>query len=243
MRKILVGALSIVCIAGVSFAGDDVLSQNAVGYVKVTMDKGTFDLLRYDFLDIDGGATTVTEVIGEQVPTGSRFIGWDASSQSFTSATLTENMMTGVKSWSGSAAAESVVPGVGFFLQVPADAAEESYDVFMLGEVPGDNNDSGTTTVALAAGGFSLTGYPYPATVNWADTTLAAAAATGDRLIMWRAGTQGYEAGSLSVNMMTGARSWGALDDEALDPGEGFFFENGSSGAISWEETKPYAWP
>ena len=84
-----------------AFGQTNVLSQNAGGYVKVSINEGDLAMVSYDFLDIDGNPTTASDVIGDQLPLGSRLFLWDAGSQAY----VIENFQAGLKAaadaWAG----------------------------------------------------------------------------------------------------------------------------------------------
>jgi hypothetical protein len=225
--------------ASVSFGQTNVLSQNAVGYVKVSVDEGDLAMVSYDFLDIDGNPTTISDVAGTQLPLNSRAFLWNAAGQSF----VIENFQAGLKAAADAWAPDTnpIAPGDGLFLEAATGGASSSYDVFMTGEVPGDNNNSGTTDVAVADG-LSLAGYPYPASVLWTSTTLAAGATVGDRVIGWDAGAQGYTIDNYQPGLKAAPDAWSNPGD-VIEPGEGFFYENITGGGYSWIELKPYAFP
>ena len=222
-----------------SFGQTNVLSQNAVGYVKVSINEGALAMVSYDFLDIDGNPTTVSDVIGTQLPLNSRVFLWDAAAQGY----IIENFQAGAKSNPDAWAPDNnpIAPGDGFFIEAASGGASGSYDVFMTGEVPGDNNNSGTTDVAIAA---ALTGggYPYPASVDWTSTTLATGAVLGDRLLLWDAGIQNYDVANFQAGAKSNPDSW-SNPAEVIEPGEGFFYDNSSGGGYTWTEVKPYAFP
>ena len=234
MKKTLVLVGCALLIAPTAFS--QVYSANAVGYVKKTIAPGALDLLRYDFLAIDGATTTVVEVLpADNTPANTRVFLWDAAGQQFSIETLVSDK-TGT-AWSPGTS--EITPGVGFFVQI--DAAEAAdVDLVMVGEVPGDNNNSAASSVAIVEG-LSLVGYAYPASVAWTDTTLAGAAVDGDRLFTWDTASQQYNIDTYVVDKTGSAWSPG---DKVLEPGQGFFYQREiGGGALSWDETKPYAWP
>jgi len=240
MKRSIGISLGILLACGsVSFAQTNVLSQNAVGYVKVSINEDELEMVSYDFLDIDGNPTTISDVAGDQLPVGSRAFLWNPAGQSF----VIENFQAGLKAAADAWAPDSnpIAPGDGLFLEAATGGASASYDVFMTGEVPGENNNSGTSTVAIADG-LSLSGYPYPANVAWTSTTLAAGATVGDRFIGWDSAGQSYDIANFQPGLKAAADAW-SNPGEIIEPGNGFFYDNSSGGGYDWTELKPYAFP
>jgi len=234
MRKTLMLIGCAMLVAPMSFG--QVLSANAVGYVKKTVDPGTLDLLRYDFLALDGSPTLVGDVFpADSTPANTRVFLWEATSQQFSIETLVSDK-TGT-AWSPGTG--EIGPGDGFFVSI--DGAEAApVDLVMVGEVPGSNNNSDSASIPVVEG-LSLVGFPYPTTVAWTDTTLAQSAAPGDRLFTWDSANQQYNIDTY-VSDKTG-EAW-SPGDKILEPGQGFFYARTiGAGAVSWDEFKPYSWP
>ena len=206
----------IVCgllIAPLAFAQTNVLSQNAVGYVKKTLDKGDLYLLDMDFNDIDGNVTYPQDVVGSQLPVGSRLFIWNGSGydiEQYQAATKTTP-----EGWAPNTSA--IVPGVGFFVQVDAGAPLPSYDLYLLGEVP----SAATSDITLEEG-LTMTGFPYPASVSWTSTAAAAGAVVGDRLFTWTG--SGYDIAQYQAATKTTPEGW-SNPSATIEIGQGFFFD------------------
>lgn len=221
-------------VAPIAFAQTNVLSQNAVGYVKVSIDVGDLALVSHDFVDIDGLPTTISDVIGDQLPNGSAAFIWDEGGQAFMSEDYVPAGKGLPPTWQPDTAV--IEPGVGFFIEA-ANLGGPTYEVFMLGEVPSvETND--LTTVP----GFTMLGYPYPATEDWTNTALAAAATQNDELFLWDQGSQAYTTDSF-VPAGKGLPPTWSNPARTIDPGVGFFYDSAAGGPVVATETKPYAWP
>lgn len=236
MRKTLMLVGCALLVAPMTFAQEGVLSANAVGYVKKTVAPGNLDLLRYDFVALDGSATLVGDVFpADATPANTRVFMWDAAGQQFSIETLVSDK-TGT-AWSPGTA--EIEPGTGFFVSIAAGEASD-VDLVMVGEVPGSNNQSDTASLPVVEG-LSLLGFPYPTTVAWLDTDLAQNAAAGDRLFTWDAAQQQYNIDTYVSDKTGDAWSPG---DKILNPGQGFFYSRViGAGSLTWDETKPYTWP
>ena len=230
MRKTLVLALCVALLAPLAFAQTNVLSQNAVGYVKVTADRDAFALVRNDFYDIDGNPTLPEDVLGAQLPFNTSVLVWNGmefEEEKYLAATKTTP-----EGWAPNT--HVLAPGVGFFINVPASAPAASYDVYLLGEVPA----VATTDVTLAEQ-FTLTGYPYPASVSFTNTAMATGPNFNDTLFTWNGA--GYDENKYLAATKTTPEGWSNPTQEIV-PGEGFFFQNVGTARIA-SEAKPYAWP
>lgn len=224
--KRIVSLVAVALVAGtMAYGQTNVLSQNAVGYVKVTIDAGDLALLRYDFEQIDGSASTLSNTVGDQVPSGSNAYMWDRSAKSWVLAAK------GTRGWSPDAA---VARGDAFFLQVAAGAAEPAYDVFLLGEVPGANNNADSTVVDNVEG--DAVGFPYPAATALSAMDMATQAASGASVYLWDQVNQAW-----ATPVTKGSRGWAS--DPTIEPGEGFFIVTAVGAPIDATEVKPYAWP
>lgn len=232
MKRIFVVALCMAFLAPMTYGQSNVLSQNAVGYVKLTIPKGGLALARLDFESLDPSViANARNLIGDQLPTDSAVFIWDVATSQYIPETKGSR-----SGWPNSE--NSLDRGTAFWIQVPDTAAEESYDVYLMGEVPGANNNSETNTIE-GIEGIDALGYAYPAAIDWTNTQLSALLPSGSTIFIWDIATQAY----LPFNK--GARSgWGATGNAlVLDPGTSFWVDVGDDSIIDWTEVKPYDWP
>ncbi|HMP74343.1 MAG TPA: hypothetical protein PKE55_13875 [Kiritimatiellia bacterium] len=223
MKKLALAIAGSAIIAAGAYA-QQVLSRNAVGYVKLDIAKGTLALVHNPFLPLQSPTLTVTNLFGNQLPNGSALFIWDPASQSYLSETRTfAGWLPGTN---------ALDPGRGFFINIPASAVSNNYTVFMMGEVP-DRFTQPTASLGVVSG-LNLLGFPYPTQEFWTNTTLAASLPSGSAVFIWNQGTQSY-----SSETRTFA---GWLPGTALfQPGQAFFV-NTSAGS-TWNVVKPYTWP
>jgi hypothetical protein len=88
MKKILCLVAILIVAQTVAQAQTQVLSRNAVGYVKITAERGKLVLGRSDFESLDGsGGITVSNLFGDQVPANSAVYLWDRASATYKSIT------------------------------------------------------------------------------------------------------------------------------------------------------------
>lgn len=240
MKRLLGIACTVAMAAPLAFGQASVFSQNAVGYVRVNVPRGVaplggLALVRLDFEPLDPLAPNNTiNVLGDQVPTGSRVHVWRSDIGG------TGGYCSETKTRSGWPASCGVIErGEAFWIEIPPAAAEPSYNVYLMGEVPGANNDSETLTINVATG-IDAVGYPYPAAIAWADTTIAAPLPAGARIHFWN--ISGPSAQSYTSHTKTRSGWPTAALDTIIEPGTAFWIENPGA-AVDWTEAKPYAWP
>lgn len=234
MRKLVALVVCGMLVAPLAFAQTNVLSQNAVGYVKVSIDAGTLALVSQAFVDIDGNPQTMSTVVGDQLPNASRAFIWDSGAQQFGQESFVPAAKGADPTWTPDT--NVLEPGVGFFLEC-ATGGDPSYDVYLLGEVP-----SAATTDLTTVPGLTMQGFPYPATEAWTNTATAQAAVNGDRLFLWDQGGQQYDQISF-VPAAKGADPTWSDESIQLAPGEGYFYDSGAAGPVVSTEAKPYPWP
>jgi len=210
-------ALALFCYAQTN----QVLSRNAVGYVKVTCPRGGLVLVRMDFESLDGSDLHAEDVFGDQLPIGTKIYKWDPTLASY----VMDN-----KTFAGWGTNIVFERGMGFWISVPDSAASNEYEVYMMGEVP-DRFTAPTSTVNISSG-LTLVGYAYPTDILWTNTTLAKQAQIGDKLYYW-------DGTNYVLNNKTFA-GW-ADPNLVITPGMGFWFK--TSNDTNWLESKPYTWP
>lgn len=225
MKKVTLALVGLAFAGSCAFAQtNQVLSRNAVGYVKVTVPKDGLAMVRLDFENLQGVDNTVTNLIGDQLPTGASAFIWDKQSASYVSEGKTRG---------GWLPGTNVIDrGDGFFLAVPSSAVSNEYQVFLMGEVP-DRFTAPTTTVTGVTG-INLLGFPYPVQVAWTNVGLAKNGATGDALFTWDVNTQSY------ANYGKTRGGW-SDPNLIIQPGQSFWYQ--SAATQDWSEVKPYTWP
>jgi hypothetical protein len=200
-----------------------VVSRNAVGYVKVPAQKGKFHMLRYDFLAVDGTDVTISELLGDQVPSGSSVFKFDKQNQIY----VGENKLP----FGWVPGTNTFEPGEGFWLKVADAAVSNVYNVFLMGEVP--DRFTQPTGVVDVVSAFNMLGYPFPVAVEWTNTQIAKNGSSGDSAFFFDP-----DAGYTAENRLPFGWVPGST---ILEPGDGFWYK--TSVGQTWEEPKPYTWP
>lgn len=227
MKRLLALLMAVGMTATIASA-QEVLSQNAVGYVKVDLEAGNLYLLRNDFESVDGSPMSIANVLDEQVPVGTIVTLFDEVAQSYL-----PGIGRGAFGWAV-AASNVLERGGAFFVQMPASPPDPSYELFIMGEVPDAN------TPMNAVPGINMAGLPYPASIEWLDSVYSSELPVGSILTLWDVGTQSYLPG-----IGRGPFGWAAAATGlSIEPGEGFFVTIPTAESpIAFDETKPYVWP
>ena len=225
----MVGALAASVVAASAQGSGEVLSANAVGYIKKTLPAGgdlvamSIPLNSMTETDIVFGRTSVSQ----EAPVGATVSFWDEGAQVW---------IGGLKSTKGWAAAQSnkvVAPGEGFFLK-GALTAVDPFDVTITGEVPAD-----TTLSRSIVGGSSLgiLANPYPVDFKFGESDLAQQASVGSTVSFWD------EVNQVWVGGLKSTKGWAAAQsNKVVAAGESFFLREVGS-AATWDAAKPYTWP
>lgn len=229
MKKIVVIALGLALVASVCQAQTQVLSRNAVGYVKLTVRSNTLFVARNDF---EGLAATlvISNAIGDQLPANSQILIWNKVSQAWR-APITKTAF----GWGGGGT-NPLPRGEAFFIRLPASVPSNSYDVFFMGEVPDRNQPSGTGTTYNIYPGLNLTADAFPVSRKWTSTVMSVQLPVNSQLLIWNETNQSY-----NTPITKTAFGWGVGNTLTIEPGVGFWVRSPS--AVTFSETKPYTWP
>lgn len=228
MKKMIVAMLGLAVIGSAAFAQtNSVLSRNAVGYVRLTTVKSNFFLVTHNFKDLNGGAVTVTNLLGNQVPNGTTVILWNESQQSY----FFESKSAGI--WTPGT--NPLVPGRGFWLKMATTPSHSNnYQVYLMGEVPDKSTlPSNTQTIVP---GFNLIANAYPVSTPFTNLPAAIGGRNGDSGIIWDEAGQTYTFESRSAGIWTPGTN-------VIRPGQGVWYKSARSTNVTWTQVKPYTWP
>jgi hypothetical protein len=224
MKKAVGIILGVVLLAPAAMS-QEVLSANAVGYIKKTVNPGEFAFIQTPFVNIDGSAHTISTLLPD-VPNLTNVLLWDQVQQVYVQ--LSKNFL-------GTWSADPVVDrGEAFFVQIPAGAAGP-VDIVLVGEVPGTGTYP-STDIPLVEG-FSAAGVPYPVAATIDTSELGAAIPNNNSLLLWDIATQGYV--QVTKNFLGTWSPTGVV----IEPGDGFFASIATAGGVTYTATAPYAWP
>lgn len=208
---------------------NQVLSRNAVGYVKINLQSNKLYLVSNPFVNLDGvGDPRLTNVFSA-VPPGGRVDVWNENN------TMYDTYQKSTRgTWSANALTATIKRADGVFIRTPATNAP--VDLFLMGEVP-DKFTAPSNFVARVPG-ITMVGLPYPVTIRFTNTVLAQQVPNGSIVAVWDTAANQY------VNYQKSTRgTWSANALNAdLTPGQGLVIR-ATNAASSWYETKPYTWP
>ena len=229
MKKTLWIAIAGALVASVIAASaQEVLSANAVGYIKKTLPANAKLIALSVPLNSMTEATIVfgRTSVAQEAPVGSSVSFWDPTLQKWSG---------GGKSTKGWQAAESnrvLVAGEAFFLK--GAAGDVDREVTITGEVPED------ATLARAIPGnnnLGTIGNPYPVDFKFGASTLAQNATVGSTVSFWDSALQKWSGGGKST------KGWQAAEsNRVVLAAEGFFLREAGT-VTSWTNAKPYTWP
>jgi len=224
----IAGALAASVIAA---SAQEVLSANAVGYIKKTLPAGGKLVAVSMPLDSMTEANNVfgRTSLAQEMPVGSWVHFWNEVNQ-----TWVAGQKSG-KGWSPLQSNTVVKSGEGFFIQGPKAAAVDT-EVTITGEVPPDATIS---RAILANKQLSSLANPYPVDFKFGDSDLAVQAPVGSWVHFWNQENQTWVAGQKS------GKGWSPLQSNTVvQAGEGFFLQQPAAApAAAWNAAKPYTWP
>ena len=224
----IAGALAASVIAA---SAQEVLSANAVGYIKKTLPAGGKLVAVSMPLDSMTEANNVfgRTSLAQEAPVGSLVYFWNEVNQTWVPGAKS------AKGWGGAQSNKVVAAGEGFFIQGPKAAAVDT-EVTITGEVPADATLS---RGILANKALSSLANPYPVDFKFGTSDLAVQAPVGSLVYFWNQANQTWVPGAKS------AKGWGgAQSNKVVQAGEGFFLQQPSGApAASWDAAKPYTWP
>ena len=211
----------------VAASAQEVLSANAVGYVKRAVPAGKLQIVSIPFDNIasaDGTYKFGETQIANDLPQGSVVSFWYPEEQVWSGGGKS------AKGWSAGQANYVLKPGEAFFVKNPSG---EEIEVTAAGEVPSDEK---VARSYAGSGNLSIMASSYPVDVKFGDTDLANQLPQGSVVSFWYPEEQVWSGGGKS------AKGWSAGQaNYVVKAGEGFFIKTGTEG--TWEAVKPYTWP
>ena len=228
MKKTMWIAVGMLAASVVAASAQEVLSANAVGYIKKTLPANAQLIAVSIPLDNMNETNNVfgRTSIAQEMPTGSEVFFWDEGQQGWSGGAK------GTKGWSSGLSNKVVYAGEAFF--VKGATGDIDREVTITGEVPAD----ATLQRAMAGGGsLSAVANPYPVDFVFGQSTLAGIATTGSEVFFWDEVNQGWSGGA------KGTKGWSAgISNRTVVAGEGFFMKEAGT-VTSWNQAKPYTWP
>ncbi len=215
----------------VASAQTEVLSGNAVGYIKRTVPAaGKLAAVAHPLNSMSSASLMFTNTsIATEMPNLSWAYFWNPTTQKWLGS-----QKSGKGVWGVDAVSKEILPGEMFFLKTPAGQVTD-VAVTITGEVP----DEPTLTRAVQGGNaIAALGNPYPVDVAFTNTDVAKNAANLSWAYFWNPTTQKWLGSQKS-----GKGVWGVdAAAKTVQAGEGFFLKDAGPASV-WTNSKPYTWP
>jgi hypothetical protein len=216
----IVGALAASVIAA---SAQEVLSANAVGYIKKTLPANGALVA----LSVPLDSMTETSIvfgrtsIAQEAPVNAWAYFW-------TGASWAGGMKT-TKGWAG-LSNRVVASGEAFFMKGDVNDGV-AREVTITGEVPAD-----TARTRSITGGGNLTSIanPFPVDFTFGSSSIASNASVNSWAYFWT--------GSSWAGGMKTTKGWAGLSNRVVLAAEGFFLKEVNT-AFTWTNSKPYTWP
>ena len=228
----IVGALAASVVAA---SAQEVLSANAVGYIKKTLPANgklvamSIPLNSMTESSIVFGRTSVAQ----EAPANSWVYFWDPTGQAWVGGLKSP---AGGGRWGSIQSNYVVQAGEGFFMKGPA-ATNVNVDLTITGEVPENNS----LTRAIPGGNaLGTLGNPYPVDFKFGESELARQASPNSWVYFWDPTGQAWVGG---IKSPAGGGRWGSIQSNyVVQAGEGFFLKEAAA-VNAWTNQRPYTWP
>ena len=226
MKKILLASALVLAIAVSAAVAQEVLSQNAVGYIKVPLPANKFVSVAQPLDNMGKAENKFGETsIAQELPQGSTVFFWSPEGQGWSGG------MKSGKGWQAGDSNRVIAAGEGFFIKSPTNT-----EVTITGEVPDEPSLARTIPGNMA---FGTLANPYPVDFKFGESDAAKNATVGSYVYFWDMNIQGWSGGGKAG----GTKGWaGGQSNRVVAAGEGFFLKE-AEGVTTITTVKPYTWP
>lgn len=231
-------------------AQDTVTSVNAVGMVRLEVPAGgRFFLARLDFIPNETGTTTVAELLGTSLPSGTTVFVWDREEQTWNLPAILSTNILGNTVWSNGSTSVSL--GDAFFVRSSLTSVEPT-QIVISGEVPGATNlvfdESTDEYFADMTNFYGFVGVPFPVEIpasEFANSAFAQSLPIGATIFTWNTalnnGDGGYNLPAIKSTNILGNVTWS--NAPTIRPGHGFWLSFPGTPPPSFPIARPYQWP
>lgn len=229
MKKILMLIAGALAVSVVAATAQEVLSANAVGYIKKTLPaNGGLVAMSIPLNPMDAAETVFGDTsVAEEAPVNAIVSFWDPIGQSWIGGAKSG------KGWGPAEAGYVLQPGEGFFLKGDP-AAVSDVEVTITGEVP---SDATLDRAIPGSGALGTLANPYPVDFTFGTSAFASNASIDSVVSFWNVDDQSWIGGAKS------GKGWGPAEaGYVVQAGEGFFLREEGAPA-NWTMDKPYTWP
>lgn len=224
MKKILLASALVLAIAVSAAVAQEVLSQNAVGYIKVNLPAGKFVSVAQPLNNMGKAENKFGETsIAQEAPLGTIVYFWSPENQGWSGGGKSG------KGWAPGQSNKVIAAGEGFFIKSPQDG-----EVTITGEVP---DEPSLDRVIPGNKAFGSLANPYPVDFKFGESDVAKNASLGSIVYFWSIENQGWSGGGKS------GKGWApGQSNRVVAAGEGFFLKE-AEGVTTITTVKPYTWP
>ncbi len=244
MKKILLLVLGVMLVGSLAFGQTQVLSRNAVGYVKVDARSNGFTLVSIPFNAFSNTAQGIfgAQLVGGTPGASDQVLFWDKAGQQYVTL-YKDNSGIWRDANTFAVATNIIVPGDGFWIR---NRRTTNQTVYLMGEVP-DKLTMPTNAIAGVVG-FNIIAYTYPTEALFTNLLLFSVANKGtpgaaDQVLFWNKETQSYSTYYASTTGWRDANTFALVSNLVVYPADGFWFRRRGAVGFTWTETKPYTWP
>lgn len=225
MKKITAIILGTLVATSAVFAQSNVLSRNAVGYIKIPVGTNKLHLVSNPFVPLDAAGDLVTNMFAA-VANNTTISIWNEVGQGYVS--YLKNARGG---WSGAGFATArVARADGVFIRSGGTGT-----VYFMGEVP-DRFTAPTTTQSRASG-ITMLGFPYPVEVDLTNSTIGLQLSPNSTISFWVPDANAY------TSYLKNARgAWVGAAGVKIKPGDGMVIRS-TNAPQNWNVAKSYTWP
>jgi hypothetical protein len=224
MKKILLASALVLAIAVSAAVAQEVLSQNAVGYIKVNLPANKFVSVAQPLNNMGKAENKFGETsIAQEAPLGTIVYFWSPENQGWSGGGKS------MKGWQPAESNRVIAAGEGFFMRAPTNA-----EVTITGEVP---DEAQLSRVIPGNNAFGSIANPYPVDFKFGLSDAAKNASLGSIVYFWSIENQGWSGGGKSMKGWQPAES-----NKFVAAGEGYFLRE-AEGVTTVTTEKPYTWP
>ena len=248
MKRIAVGVLAAVVLLGsIAIAQQtNVLSRNAVGYVRIDCPSNSYTMAAVNFIGlVDNDISTI---FGDQltgfhnISLSDEVVIWNGSSYDRYWKPAPLGGSTWVKYPEIVETTNTIEPGQGFWL-INKQATNQS--LYLMGEVP-DQYTMPTNELPVYEG-YNQLSYSFPVEVaitnlNFSSAVQGSNKNAADNIILWDNASKEY------VLYWYAPPGWvkdGTVieTEDTIPPGTAFWYVRRTNSTMDWIESKPYTWP
>ncbi len=216
-------------------------SEQAVGFVRIELERGKQTIVSLPFDSFDGQPQTTADLLGDTLPANSALVYWDAPSQTFRTERYQRPGLGSPLQWTAGSGQtpKAFVRGEAFFITIPANAPAASYTLVLTGVIP-DGPDSDTEVVLPE--GLVLIGIPYPVTTRINNADLDLGPVEQESLNVWSPESGVWQRKGFARPGLGQNPAWDENLPE-LKPGQGFFYRVQNGRTWSLTRSKLYESP